>query len=76
MYHSSATLLPDASIMIAGSNPNAGVFAMRRRDLAERCTDFIGITFDGISVNASDPFHTEYRVERFYPDVRRSSKPK
>ncbi|GAA5822519.1 hypothetical protein JCM5353_005467 [Sporobolomyces roseus] len=54
MYHSSATLLYDGSVFVAGSNPNVDVINDQN--------------------NASYVFHTEYRVERFYPsyyDARR-----
>ena len=49
MYHSSATLLPDGSVFIAGSNPNADViddasnatcsfaFRLEERSLTTRC---------------------------------------
>ncbi|GAA6042383.1 hypothetical protein JCM8097_004487 [Rhodosporidiobolus ruineniae] len=47
MYHSSATLLPDGSVLVAGSSPSADVITEQN--------------------NASYPFKTEYRAERFYP---------
>jgi hypothetical protein len=53
MYHSTATLLSDGSVFVAGSNPNVDVI--------------------DDSNNASYVFHTEYRVERFYPVSSRLS---
>lgn len=55
MYHSSATLLPDGSVFIAGSNPNADVITEAN--------------------NASYPYKTEYRAERFYPDYYDAPRP-
>ncbi|GAA5888669.1 hypothetical protein JCM16303_000887 [Sporobolomyces ruberrimus] len=55
MYHSTATLLYDGSVFVAGSNPNVDVIDE--------------------SNNASYVFHTEYRVERFYPSYYDSPRP-
>ncbi|KAK4698401.1 hypothetical protein P7C70_g7874, partial [Phenoliferia sp. Uapishka_3] len=55
MYHSSATLLPDGSVFIAGSNPNPDVITEAN--------------------NASYPYKTEYRAERFYPSYYDAGRP-
>ncbi|GAA5908630.1 uncharacterized protein JCM6883_005608 [Sporobolomyces salmoneus] len=55
MYHSSATLLYDGSVFVAGSNPNVDVI--------------------NDQTNASYVFHTEYRVERFYPSYYDAPRP-
>ncbi|GAA5830418.1 hypothetical protein JCM3766R1_002709 [Sporobolomyces carnicolor] len=56
MYHSTATLLYDGSVFVAGSNPNVDVIDDQN--------------------NASYIFHTEYRVERFYPSYYDSPRPR
>ncbi|GAA5833629.1 hypothetical protein JCM11251_003187 [Rhodosporidiobolus azoricus] len=48
MYHSTATILPDGSVFIAGSSPSADVITEEN--------------------NATYPYKTEYRAERFYPN--------
>ncbi|GAA5962707.1 hypothetical protein JCM3765_006173 [Sporobolomyces pararoseus] len=55
MYHSTATLLFDGSVFVAGSNPNVDVINDQN--------------------NASYVFHTEYRVERFYPSYYDAPRP-
>ncbi|GAA5992154.1 hypothetical protein JCM11641_003257 [Rhodosporidiobolus odoratus] len=47
MCHSTATLLPDGSVFVAGSSPSADVITEEN--------------------NATYPYKTEYRAERFYP---------
>ncbi|GAA5992539.1 hypothetical protein JCM5350_008272 [Sporobolomyces pararoseus] len=55
MYHSTATLLFDGSVFVAGSNPNVDVINDQN--------------------NASYVFHTEYRIERFYPSYYDAPRP-
>lgn len=60
MYHSSATLLADGSIMDCGSNPNADYIPK------SGFKDERGVTYK---------YPTEYRVEMFYPDYMDRRKP-
>lgn len=53
MYHSSATLLPDGSVAVSGSNPNA---------------DYVSPKQIPPFPNANYKYFTEYRIEIFYPD--------
>ena len=60
LYHSSATLLADGSIMNAGSNPNA---------------DYIPYTGYVDDTGTTYTYNTEYRVEMFYPDYYDQPRP-
>jgi hypothetical protein len=53
MYHSSAVLLPDGSVAVSGSNPNA---------------DYVSPSATPDFPNANYKYFTEYSVEIFYPD--------
>lgn len=71
MYHSTATLLYDGSVFVAGSNPNVDVSASQfplvgAPHIASYADPETFMPVDE-SNNASYVFHTEYRVERFYP---------
>jgi len=61
MYHSSAVLLPDGSVAVSGSNPNADVV------LPDRVPSF---------PNGNYKYYTEYAVEIFYPDYYAKPRPK
>lgn len=61
MYHSTATLLLDGSVMVAGSNPNA---------------DFMDATIAASTDPTRNyTYFTEYRVEIFYPDYYDQARP-
>lgn len=59
LYHSSALLLPDGSVFVSGSNPNA--------DFVDANTPNT-ILINGVETPSTNKWFTEYRVERFYPD--------
>jgi hypothetical protein len=77
MYHSSATLLLDGSVLVSGSNPNAdcklrgvpaGSCGGSRSDVASP----LGPPFVAADVNkTTNPTYTyvtQYQVEILYPD--------
>lgn len=52
LYHSSAVLIPDGSVLVAGSN----------------CHQDVAITMPKDTKNKYEAFNTTYEIERWYPD--------
>lgn len=77
LYHSSATLLPDGSVLVAGSNPNSDVITMANNATCASsffCYDFQEQPLIASRV-ATDVYKTEYRSEVFYPDYYDAPRP-
>lgn len=60
MYHSTAVLLPDASVLIAGSNPNA---------------DFVSADNPPTTPNPTYKYFSDTSMEVFYPDYYDQPRP-
>ncbi|WFD23610.1 (methyl)glyoxal oxidase [Malassezia equina] len=61
LYHSSAILAPDGSVLVAGSNPHMDVALLPTRDRLN--TQY-------------EPFNTTYVMEKWYPDYYFEERPK
>jgi hypothetical protein len=72
MYHSSATLLLDGSVLVSGSNPNADceyLALFGKFDAGVTHIDHCIVAPDvDKTTNPSYTYVTQYQVEIFYPD--------
>ncbi|KAJ7068157.1 DUF1929-domain-containing protein [Mycena amicta] len=62
LYHSSAILLPDGAVLIAGSNPNLGKFRSPNPVFA-----LMVLSNLDVNISSSVLFPTTYTAEKFYP---------
>jgi hypothetical protein len=64
MYHSTATILPDGSVLSAGSNPNADYNVGSGIKYPTECV-YLSYSLSVFRANVVGRYR--YRVERFYP---------
>jgi len=62
MYHSSATLLPDGSVLVSGSNPNSDCETPAKQPRHVLIPD---VDLENVP---DAKYVTQYQVEIFYPD--------